>query len=137
MKLIYLAQPYTHPEDHVRVERFVAARHWTARLMRHGAVFSPIVHGHTVESLLTKPLADPHKFWMAQCIPILRKSDVMAVLAIPGWRESKGLRDELSLCVYAKIPVQFIMPTDPEARAAMELPSPMEAAASGWEFLYV
>lgn len=139
MKLIYLAQPYTHPDESVREARFQMARYWTGKLIHNGAVFSPIVHGRTIEAKIDY-IDNPHKFWMSQCIPILRRSDEMFVLPIRGWRESRGLKDELAICKMLDIPVIFILALSLSHKSfasECDFPTDKEFEKNNWEFLYV
>lgn len=112
--LTYLAQPYTHADALVRKLRLDAARHVTAELMRSPGlpVFSPIVHGCGVEGRLPEGLRTSHKFWMQQCIGILRHCEQMVILPLTGWRESKGLAEELALAKLLDIETIFICEWD-------------------------
>jgi hypothetical protein len=105
MKMIYLACPYTHNQQEVRFMRQKLADRYAARLTDHAAVFSPITHGPRLEPHLPERLKTSHAFWMRQCLPILRKSDAMYLLPLDGWRESKGVQEELRFCATALIPV--------------------------------
>lgn len=51
-ELIYLASPYNHPDEKVRIERFKEIVKISARLMKRGwIVYSPIVHNHPIAAL--------------------------------------------------------------------------------------
>jgi hypothetical protein len=99
MSLVYLASPYSHKKDHVRLSRYYAARRAAAIMQLQGRnVFSPILHSHPIEELfrlegLQPP--DPHEFWMRQDLPILERCDVLSVLTLIGFSESKGVQAEI------------------------------------------
>ncbi|MCA9053416.1 MAG: DUF1937 family protein, partial [Planctomycetaceae bacterium] len=59
--MIDLAAPYSDPHQTIRELRFHAAVRATAKLLREGhAVFSPVVHGH---SLTKQNLPTEWSFW--------------------------------------------------------------------------
>lgn len=113
MKTLYLMSPYGHESAAVRLQREVAAEEAAVRLMNRFAVFSPIVH-HTRMAREIERLgwhAPAHSDWMQQDIPWLRRSDCAFLLPLEGWRESKGVREELEICKACHIPV--IIPVGP------------------------
>ena len=114
MKKIYLASPYTSPDPIVRNSRVELASIIAARLMEQGyVVFSPITHGHRVADHLHHRNAHSHEFWMAQCLPMLEASDCMMILPIDGWRESRGIAEELAFARSNDIPIFFWQSADP------------------------
>jgi hypothetical protein len=67
-------------------------------------VFSPIAHSHGVARFIKD---HTHDFWMLQDLPFLDFANKMVVLTLPGWEESRGIKEEI---VYARdkgIPVEF------------------------------
>lgn len=112
MALLYLGCPYSHSDPVVRNDRAELASMYAALLMQQGhAVYSPITHGHAVASHLAPAVASDHEFWMKQCLPILEISDVLVVLPLPGWRESRGLKQEMEFCRAVNrpmIPIFFV-----------------------------
>lgn len=138
--LIYLAQPYTHPDELVRQTRHAAARATAARMMDTGkTVFSPIVHGVGLEQRLAPRNRTNHEFWMRQCLAILRRCEAMYVLPLVGWRDSRGLAEELTLCSMAQIPVTFLADY-PGFRhgiwADLDIPDEAAREARNWEIEY-
>ena len=109
--LVYLASPYSHADPAERDKRFRQACVKAAQLMEAGnVVFAPIAHSHAVAAFMAEGMATDHAFWMAQDLPILRRSDKLVVLMLDGWRESKGVRAELAAALACGIPVEFIDP---------------------------
>lgn len=94
--IIYLACPYTSPDEAVRNERQALATKMAAYLMQQGnVVFSPITHGHAVAAHLPAELTNDGEFWMAQCLPVLERCSVLVILPLPGWEKSIGIAKEV------------------------------------------
>ena len=108
MGFTYLASPYSHPDEDVRLERYEAACRAAARLMDQGeVVFSPIAHSHPIE-LVGQPKKPTHDFWMRQDRPILQHAAKLAVLMLPGWQNSKGVSEEVMIAHALHLPVEYI-----------------------------
>jgi hypothetical protein len=94
--MIYLASPYSHPNPAVVQQRFEKTRKVTADLMLRGVpVFSPIVHCHEIANLYEMPT--DAAYWETYNTAFLRKSDMMYVLTLDGWKESLGVTQEIGL----------------------------------------
>lgn len=105
--MIYLASPYSHEESAIQQRRFEQARTVTGWLIAQGKhVFSPIVHCH--ELTLSHDLPGDASFWHDYNISFLRRSDQIYVLTLEGWKESKGVSQELRYAKMLNIPVTFI-----------------------------
>ena len=137
MPLHYLAAPYTHPQISVREDRAQFAARIATRLtaMYGDAVYSPISLGHMMDTYLP-PKLSTHKFWMKHCLPFLRVSKVVTVLPMRGWRESKGLQEELALAKVLHIPVQIYQNSDGMFGDLLEEVDENEAANNFWTILY-
>lgn len=106
MRKIYLACPYTGTPEQ-RASRVEVANAVAARLMREGnVVFSPITHGHAIAEQCGFP--QDWTFWMEQCVPFLEWADCMVVVMADGWRESRGVQQELNLANEMGKPVEFV-----------------------------
>jgi len=107
-KLAYLASPYT-PLDGENVEaRVTSACQYAAKLMQDGyAVFAPIPHSHYIADHLPDELRFSHEFWMEQDIAVLDHCDVLVVLMLAGWKDSKGVRREIARALELNIPVEY------------------------------
>ena len=100
--MIYLAQPYNHPDKRIKVARFVEMMKFMAYLVKSGGktpfpIFSPIVHWHHVAHKHDFP--KDFSFWQHFNEHMLRRATGIYVLQLDGWKESKGLHHEL---VYSK-----------------------------------
>ena len=107
MKFVYLCVPYSHPDPEIRSSRAVLADKAAARIMEQGyVVFSPISHSHRIAHHLNNH--NDGRFWLEQDMPFLNMADIVAVLKIPGWRESKGIQIELDIADKQGKEVMFI-----------------------------
>lgn len=128
MKLAYLACPYTHENAPVREARANTATDYAARMTARMAVFSPITQGPQLAQYLRPSITQHHKFWMDQCIPILRVCQELYVLPLSGWRQSKGVQEEIELAGRLLLPIVIIQSEEQE----LELVSEEECVAMGW-----
>ena len=122
-KLIYLAAPYTDPDQRVSALRAAQAAYAAAMLMsRYGfAVFSPITHGHAVVDHLPLEKAISHEFWMEQCIPVLDRCDELHILRLPGWDRSRGVKYEWDFAVRVHKPICTVDFYSPEASTTADI----------------
>lgn len=123
----YLAAPYStgfplgvDPKEYM-LQRAMEINQIAARLMQHGlVVFSPITHGHALESLLPISTAKSHSFWMEQCRPLVDGAQGVIVAMLPGWHESTGVRMETEWANEGGIKINHLMPGC-EQQMAMDL----------------
>ena len=105
--MIYLASPYSHPDPAVVQTRFRAAEVCTVSLMRQGViVFSPIVNCHGIA--LKYGLPTDHEFWLRYDFGMLRLAEAMFILMIDGWKESRGVKEEIGFARSAHIPISLV-----------------------------
>lgn len=118
---LYLASPYTHCSPAVRDHRYLEVCKAAATLMRAGhVVFSPIAHSHPIEvSGIGQTLSG--EFWKRQDIPLLRHASRLAVLMLPGWDESAGIKWEVETAMSLDIPVSYLDPENPVAGVKFDL----------------
>lgn len=95
--LIFLASPYNHPNESVRLARFRAAAVAGGKLVDQGnLVYCPIAHSHPMANEISEDFLG-HNYWMEMNNFYLSKSDILAILCIKGWQESEEIRHELEL----------------------------------------
>ena len=93
---IYLATPYSDPDPAVRLKRFHHVNAVAARLMARGCmVFSPISHTHPIAEAGDLPRG--WEFWSEYDRTFIEWADVVLVLMVDGYRESKGVQSEIRL----------------------------------------
>lgn len=106
-ELIYLASPYSHPEDAVREQNFVKVSQAAAKLTAEGkVVISPITYGHTLVGFHQMPV--DWAFWENFCISILSRCDKLIVYKMEGWDQSRGLDAEVKYAIAKGIPVEYL-----------------------------
>ncbi len=107
--LIYLASPYSHPDDTVRQARFDAVCRAAGRMMANGAlVFSPIAHSHPIAEY--RQLPTDFGYWEAFDRTILGACKALVVLTLDGWEQSKGVAAEVDIALSLRLPVTFETP---------------------------
>ena len=100
--MIYLASPYSDPDIFIREQRFQQACKFAGFLMRQGLhVYSPIAHSHPIAKLCNLP--GDNEWWWEFNRPMIEMSDQMFVLTTPGWKESKGILQELEFAFQGHI----------------------------------
>ena len=104
-RLIYLATPYSKLDDLDGAA--TTAANIAARLAQatHGAVFSPIVHGH---ALCRAGNLDPIKdavAWSALNDRMIEECDILVVAHMQGWDESSGVEAEIAAFLAAGKPI--------------------------------
>ena len=109
-ELAYLACPYSNDHDSVMLERTVMADRAAAWLMDSGfAVFSPVSHSHRIAKYVKTAGPKDNKFWLAQDLPVLWRSDKLFVLAIDGWTQSLGVNREIGEAKEMFIPIKLMI----------------------------
>lgn len=107
--LVYLATPYSHPDEAVREERFRAVNTAAAELMRKGMhIYSPISHTHPIALAGDLPLG--WEYWQAYDRAILSACCKLIVLMLDGWKESKGVTGEIAIACELGLDVEYISP---------------------------
>ena len=103
----YLASPYSSPDPLVRKTRFLLVQQACAALISRGLhVWSPIVHSHDMAQRFDLPT--DAGFWHEYNYDFIRRCDGLFVLAIEGWRASKGVAEELAIAQELVLPVRWI-----------------------------
>lgn len=97
--LVYVASPYSHPDDSTMAERYseVMDLIYTLSMAFPDAFFSPILHYHPVA--LTNDMEKSYGYWRNINHAYMRRCDRMICACIDGWEESLGVKGELE---YAK-----------------------------------
>ena len=105
--LVYLASPYTNPDDAIREKNYKMVSEISASLTSQGlVVFSPISYGHNL--LRFKNMPNDWEFWFNFCVTFLLKCDKLVVCKMPGWEQSIGVQEEIEIASKHCIPIEFI-----------------------------
>lgn len=109
--MIYLASPYSHPIPTVMEWRYNAVTAAVAEMLNHLLqVFSPITYTHPISKMVPGFMNDLD-FWLDIDRGFMDVCDMMAILTLPGWRESKGIDSERDIMVGMQgKPLYFIDP---------------------------
>lgn len=108
-KLIYLASPYSDPDPIIMEARRVAACRTAAFLIAQGvAVISPIAHNTAI--IREAGGQTGWDIWKAQDIAMLSACHELAVLMLPGWKQSVGVQDEIRIATERGIVVTYFQP---------------------------
>lgn len=91
---IYLATPYSHPEESVRNWNYVQAKRTTGSLMAARLpVFCPIVHCHPIAVSHDLPL--DAEYWWDYNLRFMEASSLIGIAYIGGWDRSLGVDKEI------------------------------------------
>lgn len=101
--LWYVATPYTACPDGLERGHTRAYLALRALLERGVRAFCPIAHTHAAGH----PLSQDHEFWMAVDRPFMDRCDGLLVLRQPGWKESRGVTEEIQTFAKAGKPIHF------------------------------
>ena len=108
--LMYLASPYSHPDQAVRELRFRQAAQAAAYLMSRGLmIFSPIAHTHPIAEF---GLPKGWDFWRPYDELFMDACRGIVVLMLDGWRESTGVRAEIQYMAKRGIAAEYLHPAE-------------------------
>ena len=98
-KVVYLASPYSHPDEWVRSNRYQDVSETAARIIveSKGEImpFAPITHSHPLFVLRPETGAD-FRSWQAFDEWMIRACDELWVLTLSGWEQSVGVNAEIA-----------------------------------------
>ena len=107
---VYLASPYSHEDEEVRLYRFNAACKAASKIMsKTVVVYSPIAHSHSIALYNHEMSWD---FWFVQSMEMLSRCDSLVVLCLDGWEESTGVTEERDFAKNHHMPIEYIDPRD-------------------------
>jgi len=107
--MIYLACPYSNKNPEVAKARYEFVTIVAGVLMRRGmTVFSPVTHSRPIDMTFEEP--EDWEFWKQQDFDILENCDALCVLMIDGWKESKGVTEEIQFAKEKRIDVCYLEP---------------------------
>lgn len=105
--LIYIASPYSHPDENIREENYRKVTSLAAKLCSEGHVaISPIAYGHNLLSFHEMP--SDWEFWQNFCFSILKHCDEIMVYKMPGWDKSKGVSEEIKFAEENNIKISYL-----------------------------
>jgi hypothetical protein len=106
MSYIYLASPYSDPDATIRALRYNAVRDAAAFFLKQRVwVYSPIVHCHDLS--IEHNMPGDALFWRDYNLAMMRSATRMYVLAMDGYRESKGIAGEIEAATLMGLPWNY------------------------------
>lgn len=107
--MIYLATPYAHDDEEVKLDRQRIACDLATGLIRQGLpIFCPIAYGKMIRETMPAAQHWSHETWMKLDLQFLAKSDMLLVATMPGWDKSKGVTEEIEFAKRYGIPIAFL-----------------------------
>lgn len=104
--IIYLASPYTDEDPNVMEWRYRSACYAAFLFMaKDKIVYSAIGHSHPIAKIGELPRN--WEYWKKADTAFLERCSEMIVLQLPGWRESKGIAEEIEIAKRLGIPVSY------------------------------
>lgn len=98
---IYVASPYSHPEEERRHDRYLQVMHYVMKLLQNREwCYSPIVHCHEMARIHF--LSTDAMFWLDYNYAMLSQARELRVLCLPGWKDSVGVKGEIAFWRHAK-----------------------------------
>ena len=95
---IFLCSPYSHKDKYLVEHRVKQINQAAAKLMRDGhIVFSPISHSHYIA--MQEDLPKAFEWWVRQNHAFIEWCEAVYVLALDGWKESVGVKDEICYAI--------------------------------------
>lgn len=108
---IFLASPYTSTKPAVRKERYEWAIDASVYLLSRfpkAIIYSPIVHWHAIAERHQLPY--DHAFWTRNSDEFVAWATKIYVLMLPGWKQSRGVQQEINRAHYWLKVVQRLDP---------------------------
>jgi len=107
--MIYLAGPFTHPNqavEHARLELFEDA--WVEMTLVGEHIYCPILE--TTKIAKRRKLPTDAEWWRARNYHFFQRCDAMRILTAPGWEMSEGLMEEREWADVRRVLVEYYSP---------------------------
>ena len=109
MEKIYLACPYNHKKEGVRLYRFEQANKAASYLMQQGyIVFSPISMSHSIAVQEGLPL--DWEFWEKFDRSFIEWCELLMVLKLKGFNNSVGISNEIQIAKELGKEIKYMVP---------------------------
>lgn len=103
----YLAQPYSDTDSATMEWRYEIGNAVAAKLIKHDIILiEPIATCHSKAEKYGLPRG--YEFWKRRDRKLIEKCDMVLVLTLPGWTNSKGVCDETSYAEHLGKPVRLV-----------------------------
>jgi len=107
--MIYLASPYSHAEERVRVRRYLYTREFVYRQLAKGVpLVSPIVYCHQFARDFDAPTDAVS--WLPLNAALIEAAKGLWVLKLDGWEDSVGVKMEIEKADLLGLPITYKEP---------------------------
>ena len=114
--LIYLSAPYGHDDKRVISARLAATDLIAAQLIAAGSyIFSPLSHNAHLSQMGYEPPVGWYEFGLR----FLDACQTLAVLQLPGWKQSHGVQLEIHRATQLELPLCHLQAEDFELPAEL------------------
>ena len=108
-ELVYIANPFTHPDKTVEEKRYEWISKLCIDLMNQGVqVFSPIAYGLPLAKFGELPT--DWGYWHSTCKVFLSRCQRMIVVMFDGWENSEGVQGEIEYANSIGIEIEYLNP---------------------------
>lgn len=105
--MIFVAQPYYTVSEHTIRQRVKMGSLYCGALLNQGVMcVSPVVYGTTILEHVSLP--KDFSFWDQISFTLLEKCSEMHVLALDGWKDSRGVTAEINRATELGIPIKYL-----------------------------
>ncbi len=119
-KVLYVASPYYHDNPWVMVDRYEATSRFCLLLLAQGyCPISTVMIWHPAKKQFN--ITSCESKIMQGCLELLSKCDTVVVLTLPGWKESKGVQEEVAFARSLEIPVRYMNEKDAVITLSLEV----------------
>lgn len=109
MTYYYLSQPYNGTDEQKKYRFEMGATVCLNFLKKQIAVFSPIVHNHTLMIMAQDfTVEERRNTFMPFDFAMLGQSRGMLLLKLEGWEQSYGVKLEIEYCQQHQIPIHYL-----------------------------
>ncbi|WP_339347331.1 DUF1937 family protein [uncultured Sphingomonas sp.] len=107
--MIYLSVPYSSPDSNIRADRVARVRREMARMMAQGHLtVCPVAMNHEAIEQLADAGDPGGSYWRQLEAGLAAVCDELVVVAVEGWRESRGVQREIALFKDQAKPVRLL-----------------------------
>lgn len=105
----YLGLPYTDDDPLMKDWRAEVSNIIAAELTKQGRIiFAPISAWHHIAKKYKLP--GTFEYWLRLDEEFIKVSKKLLIITLPGWKESKGVNEEIKLAKKYNIPIEYIDP---------------------------
>lgn len=111
LRVVYLAGPYTHESPEVQATRRMVFSHMAGLILlkeKDIAIIDPITMSAAIVDRHPEAFNGKFDCWEKVDYELIRRADEVYVMAIDGYKQSKGVQAEIKFAKSIGTPVRFI-----------------------------